>query len=156
MSVAAAAAAGVQVERRTSGGAAVLADGSMLALDVALPASDSRAGADVLEAYRWLGEAIQEALSPLTAPGSPELRLAALDEAREDQRAQRGAPPGSPESLRGLACFGTLSPYEVVLDGTAEALSSNEDVKEFYLGGHGAERKSFRNLKSYKRRKRWL
>jgi branched-chain amino acid transport system ATP-binding protein len=45
---------------------------------------------------------------------------------------------------------------KVVLDGTAEALSTNEDVKEFYLGGHGAERKSFRNLKSYKRRKRWL
>ena len=45
---------------------------------------------------------------------------------------------------------------KVVLDGTAEALASNEDVKEFYLGGHGAERKSFRNLKSYKRRKRWL
>ncbi len=45
---------------------------------------------------------------------------------------------------------------KVVLDGTAEALSSNEDVKEFYLGGHGADRKSFKNLKSYKRRKRWL
>jgi branched-chain amino acid transport system ATP-binding protein len=45
---------------------------------------------------------------------------------------------------------------KVVLDGTAEALSTNEDVKEFYLGGRGAERKSFKNLKSYKRRKRWL
>ncbi len=45
---------------------------------------------------------------------------------------------------------------KVVLDGTAAALAANEDVKEFYLGGHGAERKSFRNLKSYKRRKRWL
>lgn len=45
---------------------------------------------------------------------------------------------------------------KVVLDGTAEALASNEDVKEFYLGGHGADRKSFKNLKSYKRRKRWL
>ena len=45
---------------------------------------------------------------------------------------------------------------KVVLDGTAASLSENEDVKEFYLGGHGAERKSFRNLKSYKRRKRWL
>ena len=45
---------------------------------------------------------------------------------------------------------------KVVLDGTAEALAANEDVKEFYLGGHGSERKSFRNLKSYKRRKRWL
>ena len=45
---------------------------------------------------------------------------------------------------------------KVVLDGTAESLTANEDVKEFYLGGHGAERKSFKNLKSYKRRKRWL
>ena len=45
---------------------------------------------------------------------------------------------------------------KVVLDGTAESLAGNEDVKEFYLGGHGAERRSFRNLKSYKRRKRWL
>ena len=45
---------------------------------------------------------------------------------------------------------------KVVLDGSAESLASNEDVKEFYLGGHGADRKSFRNLKSYKRRKRWL
>ena len=45
---------------------------------------------------------------------------------------------------------------KVVLDGTAIELANNEDVKEFYLGGHGADRKSFRNLKSYKRRKRWL
>ncbi|BBK34201.1 amino acid/amide ABC transporter ATP-binding protein 2 (HAAT family) [Stella humosa] len=46
---------------------------------------------------------------------------------------------------------------KVVLDGTADALAQNEDVKEFYLGGGGGEdRKSFKNLKSYKRRKRWL
>ncbi|MCC7276367.1 MAG: ABC transporter ATP-binding protein [Alphaproteobacteria bacterium] len=46
---------------------------------------------------------------------------------------------------------------KVVLDGTAAALAENEDVKEFYLGGGGGEdRKSFKNLKSYKRRKRWL
>ncbi len=45
---------------------------------------------------------------------------------------------------------------KVVLDGTAAALMDNEDVKEFYLGGHGTERKSFRSIKSYKRRKRWL
>ena len=45
---------------------------------------------------------------------------------------------------------------KIVLDGTAEELANNEDVKEFYLGGHGAERKSFRDIKSYKRRKRWL
>jgi len=44
----------------------------------------------------------------------------------------------------------------VVMDGTAEDLRSNEDVKEFYLGMGGGERKSFRDVKSYKRRKRWL
>ncbi len=45
---------------------------------------------------------------------------------------------------------------KVVLDGTAEELRDNEDVKEFYLGGAGDQRKSFKNLKSYRRRKRWL
>jgi branched-chain amino acid transport system ATP-binding protein len=44
----------------------------------------------------------------------------------------------------------------VVLDGDAETLRNNEDVKEFYLGLSSAGRKSFRNVKSYKRRKRWL
>jgi branched-chain amino acid transport system ATP-binding protein len=45
---------------------------------------------------------------------------------------------------------------KVVLDGTADALRQNEDVKEFYLGGAGEQRKSFKNLKSFRRRKRWL
>jgi branched-chain amino acid transport system ATP-binding protein len=45
---------------------------------------------------------------------------------------------------------------KIVLDGTAEELMNNEDVKEFYLGGGGNERKSFKNIKSFKRRKRWL
>ena len=44
----------------------------------------------------------------------------------------------------------------VVMDGAAQALASNEDVKEFYLGMGGSQRKSFRETKSYKRRKRWL
>ncbi len=43
----------------------------------------------------------------------------------------------------------------IVLDGEPEKLRANEDVKEFYLGGGGAK-KSYRNLKFYKRRKRWL
>ena len=45
---------------------------------------------------------------------------------------------------------------KVVLDGTAEELRNNEDVKEFYLGTGQQDRKSFKNLKSFKRRKRWL
>jgi branched-chain amino acid transport system ATP-binding protein len=44
----------------------------------------------------------------------------------------------------------------VVMDGAAEALRSNEDVKEFYLGLSTAGRKSFRDVKHYRRRKRWL
>ena len=44
----------------------------------------------------------------------------------------------------------------VVMDGEAQALRENEDVKEFYLGIAEGRRKSFREGKHYKRRKRWL
>jgi branched-chain amino acid transport system ATP-binding protein len=44
----------------------------------------------------------------------------------------------------------------VVMEGAASDLASNEDVKEFYLGVSGAGRKSFRDMKFYRRRKRWL
>ena len=44
----------------------------------------------------------------------------------------------------------------VVMDGPASVLRDNEDVKEFYLGVGGGERKSFKDMKSYRRRKRWL
>jgi branched-chain amino acid transport system ATP-binding protein len=49
-----------------------------------------------------------------------------------------------------------LESGRVVMDGAAQELRENEDVKEFYLGIGGGDRKSFRNVKSYKRRKRWL
>ena len=48
---------------------------------------------------------------------------------------------------------------KVVMDGPAAKLLNDEDVKEFYLGLHGdgdGGRKSFRDVKHYKRRKRWL
>ena len=44
----------------------------------------------------------------------------------------------------------------VVMDGEGKSLAENEDVKEFYLGFSSGERKSFRDVKSYRRRKRWL
>jgi branched-chain amino acid transport system ATP-binding protein len=44
----------------------------------------------------------------------------------------------------------------VVMEGDAKDLAANEDVKEFYLGVSGAGRKSFRDMKFYRRRKRWL
>ena len=49
-----------------------------------------------------------------------------------------------------------LESGRVVLDGEASALRQNEDVKEFYLGVAGEGRKSFKDVKHYKRRKRWL
>jgi len=48
-------------------------------------------------------------------------------------------------------------PVVEVLDGTSEDLRKNEDVKEFYMGlGELGRRKSYREVKRYKRRKRWL
>ena len=44
----------------------------------------------------------------------------------------------------------------VVMDGAAAALRANEDVKEFYLGLSATGRKSYRDVKHYRRRKRWL
>ena len=44
----------------------------------------------------------------------------------------------------------------VVMEGSAATLRENEDVKEFYLGLSAAGRKSYREVKHYKRRKRWL
>ncbi len=66
-----------------------------------------------------------------------------------------------------IADFGYIMENgRVVLDGDAEKLRTNEDVKHFYLGGgtdgagaggaDGSERRSYRELKFYKRRKRWL
>lgn len=49
-----------------------------------------------------------------------------------------------------------LESGRVVLDGSGDALRENADVKEFYLGTGGEGRRSFKDVKHYKRRKRWL
>ena len=49
-----------------------------------------------------------------------------------------------------------LETGRIVMDGPAQSLRENEDVKEFYLGMSEGSRRSFREVKSYKRRKRWL
>ena len=49
-----------------------------------------------------------------------------------------------------------LESGRVVMDGPADALRENPDVKEFYLGMSDTGRKSFREVRSYRRRKRWL
>jgi branched-chain amino acid transport system ATP-binding protein len=46
---------------------------------------------------------------------------------------------------------------KVVFDGEAEKLRDNEDIQEFYMGlSHLGTQKSYREVKHYKRRKRWL
>ena len=49
-----------------------------------------------------------------------------------------------------------LESGRVVMNGSSEELSNNADVKEFYLGVAGENRKSFKDAKHYRRRKRWL
>ena len=87
--------------RRSSGGGPVLWDAGLLALDVALPRGHPLAGDDVVDAYRWLGEAIAEALRAL---GVPDVEVVSIARAREDR-----ARPGPAAD----ACFGGLSPFEV-------------------------------------------
>jgi branched-chain amino acid transport system ATP-binding protein len=57
-----------------------------------------------------------------------------------------------------LADYGyVMENGRIVLDGPAEQLANNEDIKEFYLGlSQMGERKSYRDVKHYRRRKRWL
>jgi len=57
-----------------------------------------------------------------------------------------------------IADFGyIMETGKVVMDGVGEKLLADDDVKEFYLGLHGdeGEKKSFRDVKHYRRRKRW-
>jgi branched-chain amino acid transport system ATP-binding protein len=57
----------------------------------------------------------------------------------------------------GIADYGYIMENgRIVLDGPPDKLRSNEDVKEFYLGGGATGETRYRNLKFYKRRKRWL
>lgn len=57
----------------------------------------------------------------------------------------------------GIADYGyVLENGAIVLEGPGEQLKDNADIKEFYLGMSGEEKKSFRDVKHYRRRKRWL
>jgi len=94
----------VDVVRRQSGGTAVLARPGVLGLDVVLPRSHPLIRADVVESYRWLGEVWLDALRRLDVNG----HLVSIAEAR--------SAPVPPPLVR-KACFGSLSPYEVTVEG---------------------------------------
>lgn len=90
--------------RRTTGGTAVYAAPGVLGLDVVLPITHRLAGTDVVEAYRWLGEIWAAALGNLGI----DTHVVSIAEAR-------AAASGTAEGVR-MACFGTLSPYEVTVE----------------------------------------
>ncbi|MDQ2743425.1 MAG: ligase [Chloroflexota bacterium] len=98
---------GTRVLRRHAGGTAVFAAAGVLGLDVALPAGHPLAGRDVVEAYRWLGEMWVRTLQALGV----EAHLVTIEEAR---MAGKKHPLNS--AVR-MACFGSLSPYEVTIEG---------------------------------------
>lgn len=94
---------GVDVVRRASGGGPLLWDADLLGLDVALPAGHRLAGSDIVRTYRWLGEALADALRGL---GAEDVHVIGIAEARE-----------GPHDEVAEACFGGLSPYEVLVRG---------------------------------------
>jgi lipoate-protein ligase A len=103
---AAARAAGVAIYGRTSGGGAVLVDESALSLDIALPSGHPLAAHDVTYSYRWIGEIWAAALRDLGIPGARTIPTAEV----------RAIPALAPDDPLRLACYGTLSPWEVVVD----------------------------------------
>lgn len=98
---------GVTVVKRQAGGTSVLATDQVLGLDVVLPRSHSFADADVVEGYRWIGEVWREALHLLGV----QARTVTIPEARAE-------PALDPDiaATMAAACFGRLSPYEVVVN----------------------------------------
>jgi lipoate-protein ligase A len=99
---------GLSVYARRSGGTAVLADRFLLNLDVALPMGHPLAPSDLTLSYAWLGGALAAGLRRLGMP-AVSLEPGAV-------RAE-AALRGGAFSLARLACFGGLSPYEVVAGG---------------------------------------
>lgn len=92
--------------KRPSGGTAVLVDRTLLSLDIALPHDHPLATRDVVRAYEWVGELWATALRSLGASDARAIPTA-------DVRAI--SPLTKDEPLR-LACYGALSPWEVVSD----------------------------------------
>jgi lipoate-protein ligase A len=96
----------VLIVRRQAGGTAVYAAAGVLGLDIFVPATHPLASPDILEAYRWTGDVWVDALRALGVEAesvSTEVARAAAKEAK------------SQEAILRLACFGSLSPYEVVV-----------------------------------------
>jgi lipoate-protein ligase A len=101
-------AAGVAVLERRAGGGALLLDAQLLCGAIALPTS--AVAADVTESYRWLGDVLVHALEAIGVAA----RRVEVAEARADVAGLRASAEPS-AGLLASACYGALSPHEVVV-----------------------------------------
>lgn len=103
--------ASLPVFHRRAGGTTVLIGPHLLGLDVVLPANHPLALPDIVESYRWLGEAWVAALQRLgiTSHAIPP------DEAHAQRDLIKHAATRERETILRRACYGSLSPYEVVV-----------------------------------------
>jgi lipoate---protein ligase len=101
----------VPVYRRRAGGTAVLVGADLLGLDVVLPAGHPLILADVVKSYQWLGEAWVEALRQFDVHA----RIVPPEEAYAQRALLKQAEACERESLFRRACYGSVSPYEVVV-----------------------------------------
>ena len=99
------------IYRRRAGGTAVLVGPHLLSLDVVLPAGHPLLLADVVKSYQWLGEAWVEALRPLGV----DARTVPPQEAHEQRSLLQQPETQARERLLHRACYGSISPYEVVV-----------------------------------------
>ncbi|MBV9228260.1 MAG: ligase [Chloroflexi bacterium] len=99
------------IYHRRAGGTAVLVGPHLLSLDVILPAGHPLVLADIVESYRWFGEAWVAALLQLGV----QTRIVPPDEAHAHRARLKQPATSVYESLMHRACYGTLSSYEVVI-----------------------------------------
>lgn len=99
------------IYHRRAGGTAVLVGPQLLSLDVVLPADSPLVLPDIVESYRWFGEAWVAALHLLDI----QTHLVLPEEARTQQALRKQPGTRTYELLMHRACYGTLSPYEVAI-----------------------------------------
>jgi lipoate-protein ligase A len=98
------------IYHRRAGGTAVLVGSGLLGLDVVLPAGHPLILPDIVESYRWLGTLWVETLGQLGL----DTRIVSPQEAHAQQNMLKQEATRERESILTRACFGSLSPYEVV------------------------------------------
>lgn len=101
----------VPIYHRRAGGTAVLVGAHLLSLDVMLPAGHPLILSDIVESYRWFGEAWMAALLQLGI----HTRIVPPEEAHAQRALLKQAETRPYESLMSRACYGTLSSYEVAI-----------------------------------------